>query len=100
MAISDLIKVTKSKIKQYYDSQNVMQCRCRLHSCNHGKIVQNVMQCRCRLHSCNHGKIVLKLKKNNVLPYKEKNLLFNYISVEKLLLSGKLDLKNNFSTFC
>ena len=40
MAISDLIKVTKSKIKQYYDSQNVMQCRCRLHSCNHGKIVK------------------------------------------------------------
>ena len=40
MAISDLIKVTKSKIKQYYDSQNVIQCRCRLHSCNHGKIVK------------------------------------------------------------
>ena len=40
MAISDLIKVTKSKIKQYYDSQNVMQCSCRLHSCNHGKIVK------------------------------------------------------------
>ena len=25
MAISDLIKVTKSKIKHYYDSQNVIQ---------------------------------------------------------------------------
>ena len=42
MAISDLIKVTKSKIKQYYDSKNVIQCRCRLHSGtgNHGKIVK------------------------------------------------------------
>ena len=38
MAISDLIKVTKSKIKQYYDSQNVIHCR--LHSYNHGKIVK------------------------------------------------------------
>ena len=60
MAISDLIKVTKSKIKQNYDSQNVMQCRCRLHSCNHGKIV----------------KISTKTKKNNVLPYEEKNPTF------------------------
>ena len=73
MAISDLIKVTKSKIKQYYDSQNVIQCRCRLHSCKHGKIV----------------KTSTKTKKNNVLPYEEKNptfqLNFNYILVEKLL---------------
>ena len=60
MAISDLIKVTKSKIKQYYDSQNVMQCRCRLHSCNHGKIV----------------KTSTKTKKINVLPYEEKNPTF------------------------
>ena len=70
MAISDLIKVTiKSKIKQYYDSKNVMQCRCRLHSCNHGKIVETST----------------KTKQINVLPYEEKTLLFNYISVEKLL---------------
>ena len=62
MAISDLIKVTKSKIKQYYDSQNVIQCRCRLHSCSHVKIV----------------KASTKTKKNNVLPYEEKKpLLFN-----------------------
>ena len=60
MAISDLIKVTKSKIKQYYDSQNVMQCRCRLHICNHGKIV----------------KTSTKTKKINVLPYEEKNPTF------------------------
>ena len=60
MAISDLIKVTKSKIKQYYDSQNVIQCRCRLHSCNHGKIV----------------KTSTKTKKNNMLPYEEKTLYF------------------------
>ena len=59
MAISDLIKVTKSKIKQYYDSQNVIQCRCRLHSCNHGKIVKTST--------------------------KTFQLNFNYISVEKLL---------------
>ena len=68
MAISDLIKVTKSKIKQYYDSQNVIQCRCRLHSCNHGKIV--------------------KTSTKTVLPYEEKKhtfqLNFNYISVENL----------------
>ena len=73
MAISVLIKVTKYKIKQYYDSQNVIQCRCRLHSCNHGKIVQTST----------------KTKKINVLPYEEKKstfqLNFNYISVEKLL---------------
>ena len=73
MAISDLIKVTKSKIKQYYDSQNAIQCRCRLHSCNHGKIVNKST----------------KTTKKNVLPYEEKNptfqLNFNYISVEKLL---------------
>ena len=74
MAISDLIKVTKSKIKQYYDSQNyVIQCRYRLHSCNHGKIV----------------KTSTKTKNINVLPFEEKNptfqLNFNYISVEKLL---------------
>ena len=70
MAISDLIKVTKSKIKQYYDSQNVIQCRCRLHSYNHGKIVKT------------------STTTFNVLPYEEKNptlLNFNYISVEKLL---------------
>ena len=60
MAISDLIKVTKSKIKQYYDSQNVIQCRCRLHSCNHGKIV----------------KTSTNTKKINVLPYEEKNPTF------------------------
>ena len=73
MAIYDLIKVTKSKIKQYYDSQNVIQCRCRLHSCNHGNIV----------------KTSTKTKKNNVLPSEERNptfqLNFNYISVEQLL---------------
>ena len=72
MAISDLIKVTKSKIKQYYDCQNVIQCRCRLHSCNHGKIVKT------------STKTTKKL-----LPYEEKSptfqLNFNYISVEKLL---------------
>ena len=60
MAISDLIKVIKSKIKQYYDSQNVMQCRCRLHSYDHGKIV----------------KTSTKTKKINVLPYEEKNPTF------------------------
>ena len=63
MAISDLIKVTKSKIKQYYDSQNVIQCRCRLHTC-----------------SCNHGKIVkqvLTVKKIMCSLTKKKTLLFN-----------------------
>ena len=73
MAMSDLIKVTKSKIKQYYDSQNVIQCRCRLHSCNHGKIVKQVLKLKQLMCS-------LTKKKNPTF-----QLNFNYISVEKLL---------------
>ena len=42
------------------------------------------MQCRCRLHSCNHGKIVktsTKTKKINVLPYKDENSTFQLPSL-------------------